>query len=353
MKILYAVQGTGNGHITRAAEIIPALERRGQVDVLVSGSQSDIQLPKYPKYSYRGISFVFGKRGGIDLWGTLKINRKLHFLKEIKAVPVKDYDLVINDFEPISAWAARIKRVPIISLSHQSALLQKGVPKPDHNDWLGTLMLKLYAPVKEKVSFHFANYNSRIFTPVIRKKVRHSIAYKDEHITVYLPAYSDKKIIKVLKRFPTTKWQLFSKHAEKDYKQKNIRVFTLDDDRFVESMSKSKAVLCGAGFETPAEALYLRKKLLVVPMKNQYEQHYNAAALKVMGVTVLPALKKKYVYEIWKWLRSEDRVRVLYEDVTQKAIDELILIYIEKFVPKESRGHELVVEKGGAIASGY
>lgn len=27
MKILYAVQGTGNGHITRAAEIIPALEK--------------------------------------------------------------------------------------------------------------------------------------------------------------------------------------------------------------------------------------------------------------------------------------------------------------------------------------
>lgn len=336
MKILYALQGTGNGHITRAVEIIPALERRGQVDVLVSGSQFDIQLPKYPKYSYKGISFVFGNQGGIDIWRTLKINRRFHFLKEIKAVPVQDYDLVINDFEPISAWAARMKKVPIISLSHQSALMQTGVPKPAHKDLLGSVLLKMYAPVKEKISFHFANYNNRIFTPVIRTKVRHSIAFKNDHITVYLPSYSDKKIIKVLKRFPTTKWHLFSKHTESDYKQKNIKVFTLDDDRFVESMSKSRAVLCGAGFETPAEALYLRKKLLVVPMKNQYEQHYNAAALQELGVTILPAFKKKYVYEIWKWLKTEDRVRVLYEDVTQKAIDELILIYIKKFVPKSS-----------------
>ncbi|MCB0495461.1 MAG: glycosyl transferase [Cyclobacteriaceae bacterium] len=342
MKILYAVQGTGNGHITRAAEIIPALERRGMVDVLVSGSQSDILLPKYPKYSYRGISFVFGKNGGIDLWNTLKINRKLHFLKEIKALPVKEYDLIINDFEPISAWAARLKGVPIISLSHQSALMQSGVPRPNHKDWLGSLLLRFYAPVREKVSFHFKSYGERMFTPIIRSKVRNAQAYKDKHITVYLPAYSDKKILKVLKHFPLHEWHLFSKHADRDYKyKKHVKVFTLDDDRFVESMAKSKSVLCGAGFETPAEALYLRKKLLVVPMKNQYEQHFNAAALMEMGVPVLPAFKKKHVYEIWKWLKSDERVRVAYEDVTQKAIDELILIYIEKFVPKASEELEI------------
>lgn len=352
MKILYAVQGTGNGHITRAAEIIPALEKRGMVDVLVSGSQSDILLPKYPKYTYRGISFVFGNNGGIDLWSTFKINRKLHFIKEIRAVPVQDYDLIINDFEPITAWAARLKRVPIISLSHQSALMQKVVPKPNHRDWLGSLLLRFYAPVREKVSFHFKPYGERIFTPIIRSKVRHAETYKDKHITVYLPAYSDKKILKVLKHFPLFEWHLFSKHALKDYKyKKHVKVFTLDDDRFVESMAKSQAVLCGAGFETPAEALYLRKKLMVVPMKNQYEQHYNAASLAEMGVPVLPSFKKKHVYTIWKWLKSSDRVRVAYEDMTQQAIDELILIYIEKFVPKTSAEIEIAYGNGGVVVS--
>ena len=45
LKILYAVQGTGNGHVTRAIEFIPCFKKHGEVDVLVSGIQSDIELP--------------------------------------------------------------------------------------------------------------------------------------------------------------------------------------------------------------------------------------------------------------------------------------------------------------------
>ena len=44
MKILYALQKTGNGHLARAQEIIPLLEKYGDVTVLTSGSQSQIQL---------------------------------------------------------------------------------------------------------------------------------------------------------------------------------------------------------------------------------------------------------------------------------------------------------------------
>ena len=61
MKILYAVQGTGNGHITRAMEIIPYLEKKGELDILVSGIQSDIELPFKVKYKFNGLSFIFGK----------------------------------------------------------------------------------------------------------------------------------------------------------------------------------------------------------------------------------------------------------------------------------------------------
>jgi hypothetical protein len=42
MKVLYAIQGTGNGHISRANEIIPILERRVNLDVLVSGKNSTL-----------------------------------------------------------------------------------------------------------------------------------------------------------------------------------------------------------------------------------------------------------------------------------------------------------------------
>ena len=38
MKVLYAFQGTGNGHIARAQEIIPILKKYAEVDILISHS---------------------------------------------------------------------------------------------------------------------------------------------------------------------------------------------------------------------------------------------------------------------------------------------------------------------------
>ena len=63
MKVLYALQATGNGHISRANEIIPILEQRCDLDILVSGTQSEINLNHHIKYRRKGLSFAFGKNG--------------------------------------------------------------------------------------------------------------------------------------------------------------------------------------------------------------------------------------------------------------------------------------------------
>jgi UDP-N-acetylglucosamine:LPS N-acetylglucosamine transferase len=72
MKILYAIQGTGNGHISRARDIIPILQKKGDLDILISGIQADVSLPYEVKYKFKGLSFIFGKNGGIDLLNTYK-----------------------------------------------------------------------------------------------------------------------------------------------------------------------------------------------------------------------------------------------------------------------------------------
>ena len=74
MKILYAIQGTGNGHLARAEDVVPALKQHGDVDLFVSGAQADIKLPFPIQYKSKGLSFYFGKKGGVDLYKTLKKN---------------------------------------------------------------------------------------------------------------------------------------------------------------------------------------------------------------------------------------------------------------------------------------
>ena len=60
MRILYAVQKTGNGHLARAQEIIPILRIYGEVDILTSGSQSQINLGFPVTYDFKGISLFYG-----------------------------------------------------------------------------------------------------------------------------------------------------------------------------------------------------------------------------------------------------------------------------------------------------
>ena len=328
MKILYAIQGTGNGHISRAIEVVPALMNRATVDILISGIQADIDFPYPVKYRYKGLSFIFGQKGGINYVQTLLKNNPLRLIKEIFQCRVKDYDLIINDFEPVSAWAAKLKGIPCISMSHQAALLSAKVPQPSYTDFLAGLILKYYAPSTLKFSFHFKEYDTDMYLPVIKNSIRLAKRKQKEHYTVYLPAYSEQKIIEVLSPIPDVEWKIFSKHSKQPYVTKNFSVKPIEAKSFEKSITRCKGILCGAGFETPAEALYLKKKLMVIPMKGQYEQHYNAAALADLGVPVIEKLDVKYLPEIQRWIHTDDIVQVSYPERTQEIVDNVLSKYI-------------------------
>ena len=324
MKILYAIQGTGNGHLSRARDIIPLLQQKGELDILVSGTQADVELPYPVKYKFKGLSFIFGKNGGVDLIETYKKSNLKQLYKEIKSLAIEEYDLVINDFEPVSAWACKMKHKDCIGLSHQAAVINKKSPKPQKKDVVGKAILHNYAPVTDAYGFHFGAYDKNIFTPVIRDQIRNASAEYKKHYTVYLPAYSDARIVKVLSEIKNVNWQVFSKHSKKEYKEKNIHIRPVNNDDFIESLITCTGILCGAGFETPAEALYLKKKLMAIPMKGQYEQQCNAAALKTMGLPVIKTLKKKHLDKIQAWVDGKQFIEVNYSNSTERIINMII-----------------------------
>jgi uncharacterized protein (TIGR00661 family) len=325
MKILYAIQGTGNGHLSRARDIVPLLKQKADVDVLISGIQVDVEAPFAIDYKLRGLSFIFGKQGGVDLFNTYRKARSMQLIREIKTLPIEKYDLVLNDFEPVSAWAAKFKKVPCISLSHQSAVMSEDSPKPDERDLIGETILRNYAPTNGYCGFHFEEYNDRIHKPVIRQQVREIIPGNHDHITVYLPAYENEKFYKVLGEIKGVQWNVFSKHCKKAEKKGNVYIYPVNNEQFLASMTTGIGVLCGAGFETPAEALFLKKKVMVIPMKGQYEQQCNAAALEIMGVPVIKKMKKKQIPKIQDWLLNGTIPEVDYPDTTSDILDQLLV----------------------------
>jgi uncharacterized protein (TIGR00661 family) len=324
MKILYAIQGTGNGHLSRAQEIIPHLEKRGKTDILISGCQYDISLPFKVKYNFYGLSFIFGKNGGIDFLKTYRKSRLKNLYEEIKKLDVDNYDLVISDFEPVSSWAARKAGMDCIGLSNQAAVLSEGTPQPKKFDPVGKFVLNYYAPCTAQYGFHFKKYNPNIYTPVIRKEIREMKTSNKGHYVIYLPSYSEEKIIRQLKWFNKTEFHVFSKHTKKHFASDNFKIYPIDQKLFMKSMAECSGIICGAGFATPSEALFLEKKLLVIPMKSQYEQQCNAAALSEMGVPAIKNLKKKNYPVLANWFESSEKVKVNYPDETSLIIDRII-----------------------------
>ncbi len=334
MKVLYAIQGTGNGHVSRAREIIPLLQKRCETDILISGCQADLDVPFPVKYRLEGLSFIFGRKGGIDYRKTYKKANVRRLIGEIRELPVTDYDFVINDFEPVSAWACYRKKIPCISLSHQSSLLDKNTPKPVHKDPIGSFLLKNYAPSSYYLGFHFSRYSNQIYTPVIRQEIREGVRSDKGHYVVYLPAYDEKGLVKVLRKISDVDWHVYSKHAQVAVEVNNIQIKPVSEQAFLDSLLSCKGVLCGAGFETPAEALYLGKKLMVVPMPDQYEQQFNVSALKTMGVPVIRKIKISQIEKIAEWVSSDYKIEITYPDLTDRIINRIFEMYVEGELPK-------------------
>ena len=330
MKVLYAVQATGNGHISRAKEIIPYIRTNIEVDVLLSGTSSEIELGFPIRFRLKGLSFEFGKNGGINIFKSIFKLNFWQFFKDVKRLPLKEYDFVINDFEPVSAWACVIKKKHCIALSHQYSLLNNKAPKPIKNSKLSNLILRYYAPSSIGYGFHFKPYTSNIYLPIIKKELKNILSpIKKNFFVVYLPAFDDNKIIGVLSKIHKTNWVVFSKHTKKKYKVDNIKIRPVSNKSFNRKLMNCRGVLCGAGFETPSEALFLKKKLLVIPMKNQYEQQCNAMALKEIGVPVIYDFNKKNIKKLKDWISSKKIIRVDISESPRKVINRLFIDYIK------------------------
>lgn len=326
MKILYAVQGTGNGHIMRAAEMVPAFRRLPgvSVDVLISGTQHELQMPFDVRYRLCGMSFAFGKKGGIDYLRTLKLLNSRRFIRDVINLPIREYDLVISDFEPVSSRAAMLRGVPCVALSNQAAVLHPQAPKPIGFDPASKFLLRHYAPVHESVGFHYESFAEKVYTPIIRQRVRDLKPARNGHYCLYLPAYSDENILKTLKQLPPRMWHVFSKNATTKTEHGSITFLPVDGDRFLKSLAGSEGLVCNAGFGTTSEALFLGKKMLVIPMKWQYEQQCNAAMLSKMGIAVYGSFQSGNAPTIEKWMCTGAPKKINYPDHKNEIVSAVL-----------------------------
>ena len=282
MNILYGIQCTGNGHVTRSTKMISKLKNLGHnVDILLSGRNSQMNFPLDVKWKFKGFTFFNTKNGGIDYLKTLMSFDLIDFFKNI-TIDLSKYDKVITDFEPITSWACKFQDKSCYGISNQYSFISKNTPR-DGSAFSGEKILKWMAPVDNPIGLHYKNYDSFIYKPIICDGILNSNATDKGHYTVYLPSFSLFNIVKELIKYNNL-FHIFSSDVKTIYRYKNCIIYPIDKNAFTNSFINSHGIITNAGFQTSSEALYLSKKLMVIPVKGQYEQESNAKALNQLGI---------------------------------------------------------------------
>ena len=317
MKILYGIQSTGNGHISRSAKIVNKLIRKGcEVDILFSGKNSQLAFPFPIKYNFTGLTFFYDGNGEISYWKTWKELKIFQFFKDLK-LNLDDYDLIISDFEPITAWAAKLQNKKCVGISNQCSYLSNKIPRPKEKDFLGESILKWMAPVSTPIGLHFEKYDDFIFTPIIKESLIQLETSDRGHYTVYLPTFDIEHILSEVYKIKSTKFEIFTQ-VKKPHWIGKCHVMPIKKDAFDESLRNCHGVISTGGFQTSVESLYLGKKLMVIPTKGQYEQICNAESLKRLGCDV------GNLNDIPKFIEGGNKIKIEWEDSSNEIVNRIL-----------------------------
>jgi uncharacterized protein (TIGR00661 family) len=321
MRIFYAIQATGNGHISRAMELLPHLQPYGTVDIFLSGANSSLHLDAPVKYRSNGLSLFYTCTGGLDYWKIMKSCQPFKLRKEIQELPVEKYDLVINDFEYITAASCAKKKIPSIQFGHQASFQSDRTPRPANKNSIGEWILKNYATATHHVGLHFEKYDEFIFHPIVKQELLDAEPSKGNYITVYLPSYCEPQLQKIFHSLKEFNFQIFSRETSHRKKSNNIVFLPVNRSLFNQSLIHCTGVITGGGFETPAEAIHLGKKIISVPIRGQYEQVCNAAALEKLGIICINNIDDDFQLTFHRWINDTRTVQIDYSKTICEVLE--------------------------------
>lgn len=292
MKILYGVCGEGLGHAYRALAIVEHLKKKGhKVLILTYGKAYDVLKEKFMVIEVPGLNYVIKES---------RIMKTRTFIHNVRNFPknfiknngfrklISDFkpDIYLTDFEPISAYLAKIHWKPLISIDneHMITSLNISVPAKEKANYLlaKNIVRAMTGRARYFIVASFFNYtpNRRkiiVVPPILRPDIFSWKVENGNKIVVYL-SREDDTIISKLKEIKE-KFVVFGYNTNR--KKGNIEFKTRE--KFLREMVKCRAIISTAGFTSISEAIYLKKPFFALPIKGQFEQRLNAHLLAQSG----------------------------------------------------------------------
>jgi uncharacterized protein (TIGR00661 family) len=300
MRVLYGVNGEGMGHATRSQVVIDSLRERHEVRVVASGAAYRYLRERLPDVDETvGPSFVL-EDGEIRRWATVR--RSVRDIGDGAPATIRRWlemmqgwrpEAVVTDFEPLAATYARVSRTPLIAVDNISILdrcrhdreiladhrddftLARAVARSMVPNAVWYLVTTFFQPPKAKLQ-------TRLVPPILRPEILAAETKPGEHLLVYSSGEAGALATLRASGLPCRIYGMRGGPAE-GTTDGNLEFRPRSNEGFVEDLRSARAVIAGGGFSLMCEAVYLRKPMLAMPLRGQFEQVLNARYLEREG----------------------------------------------------------------------
>ena len=285
--------GEGSGHAMRSRVIIEHLQKKHTVKVVshdfgYKNLQNDFDMTEIAGlrfvYRHNKVQYIETALHNLLKLGSASksVNRVLKLITKFKP------DYIITDFEPVTAFLAKLKGIPLISIDNQHFITNTRIsfPRKYQKDYLAAKAVinlvippaKAYlvttiaqAPIVKKKTF--------LFPPILRPEVLKLKPSSKDYILVYTTSRFGE-LNKILKKID----QKFIVYGMNKFgKEKNIIYKKPSQTGFLRDLADCKAVISTSGFTLLGESLHLNKPFCALPVERQFEQIINAIYVEKQG----------------------------------------------------------------------
>lgn len=302
-RILYAVNGDGLGHATRAHSIAGALLERGHnVRFLASLKSGAYLSAAFPGLVDETFGFCLSyDQGRMRTYRTVVENLRILSSKWnsrksniTRAFRTFRPDLLVTDFEPLSAFFARRLGVPFVSVDNQHLLTHCSVDGPlgSRRDQLTAYLTvrlayggarRYFIPTFIRAPIRFQP--AELVDPILRPPVYDLPREHGDFLLAYKGAGGEndamRSTLESYGRMPVRAYGfgIEGRRGSVTFKKNAV-------DEFLTDLGGCAGVIASAGHSLACEALHLEKPMLMVPVAQQYEQAVNAFHIEKLGAGI-------------------------------------------------------------------
>jgi uncharacterized protein (TIGR00661 family) len=356
MKILYGVVGEGMGHAMRSRVILEHLvAQEHEIEIMASGRAVDFLAKRFEGVNrIHGLHMIYDEnrvRMGKTLWSNVLTGATgipKNILAYFELIRAFKPQAVISDFESWTYLYAQTRRLPILSVDNMQ-IINRCTHAPDILEGDRASFELARAFVKTKLPFcdeYFVTTffypevrrdKTRLFPPILRPEILAAKRTRGEHVLVYQTAEGNESLARALEAtgLPCRIYGM-RRSITRDEVEGNLTYRPFSEAGFIEDLASSRAVIAGGGFTLMGEAVYLRKPILAVPLRGQFEQVLNARYLEKLGYG-MEARALDNPGTVQAFVESIPRCEEKLADYTQDG-NALIFAGIDAFLDKAAAG---------------